>query len=86
MPHRGLTRRSRSSPARPASLCGSAALPRAQARQLRANARGSRPELAEGVVMVDVLITSGATQCRAEVPFAADLAHCVLSVSLRSLV
>jgi hypothetical protein len=36
--------------------------------------------------MVDVLITSGATQCRAEAPFAADLAHCVLSLRLPSLV
>ena len=36
--------------------------------------------------MVDVLITLGSTQCRAEAPFAAELTHCVLSVRLRSMV
>jgi hypothetical protein len=51
LPHCGLTRRTPVCSGKAGSFCGSAALPRAQARQLRAHARGSRPELAEGVVM-----------------------------------
>jgi hypothetical protein len=40
LPHRGLTRRTPVCSGKAGSFCGSAALPRALARQLRAHARG----------------------------------------------